>query len=292
MSILSNHVYTIVSRGQVNDNNVALDLLGGNSENGTQCQLWEDSTTKDVFNQQWIIQEVPGQPGTYTLRNLRSGTYLDLDNASKQNGAKIQGWANVVGTSYAKDQQWKFIANGPYFKIQNVGSQTFIDIFEKNYTPGTKVHGWQPYPTESQDWVIHRVSRTADEIKAILYKNPHIPPTCQTYLQDGLYVMVPKGARDEIYAKSGLKTTKWRNQIFDCDDFSFVTKAEVAKWGNSELKADGIAILWGVIFGSKGSIGHAYNFFLNDTMDAVVFFEPQNGEEYSDIGYQGYFSVF
>ncbi|KAH9482061.1 hypothetical protein JR316_0004156 [Psilocybe cubensis] len=261
MSILSGHVYSIVSRGQVNDTNVALDLLGGSSEKGTQCQIWGQSTTKDVFNQLWLIKE-------------------------------IQGWSSAAGSPYEKNQQWKFVPNEPYFKIQNVASQTFVDVFQKNYAAGTKVHGWQSYATESQDWVIRRVSRTGDEIKAVLSKNPHITKTCKTYLQDGLYITLPKGVREEIYSKSGLKTLKWRNQIFDCDDFAFITKGEVAKWGAQELLADGFAILWGVMFGEKGTSTHAYNFYLNESLDAVVFFEPQNGQEMADIGYQGYFSVF
>lgn len=52
-------------------------------------------------------------------------------------------------------------------------------------------------------------------------------------------------------------------------------------------------ILWGVMFGDKGDpFGLAYNFYLNDNLDTVVYFDPYTGEEKADMGYTAYFSVF
>jgi hypothetical protein len=98
------------------------------------------------------------------------------------------------------------------------------------------------------------------------------------------------------------------------DDFAFSAKAAVAKWGNGYLRANvgwrllpartyltadvnnfpqGYAIIFGIMFGrnAKGE-AHAYNWYLNADLNGITFFEPQNGNEMANPGYNGYFAVF
>jgi len=75
--------------------------------------------------------------------------------------------------------------------------------------------------------------------------------------------------------------------------FHFFAKAAIAKWGNDNIRADDIAIVFGVMFGRNASgAGHAYNWYLTPDLSGIIFFEPQNGNEMVDPGYTGYFGVF
>ncbi|PPQ74703.1 LOW QUALITY PROTEIN: hypothetical protein CVT25_007632 [Psilocybe cyanescens] len=308
MVAITNNVYTLVNRKSNGDTNVVLDIYQGRRANGTPSHIWAETDTQDIFNQQWLLKEVDGKPDVYTLRNLRTGTYLDLSNGSSANGTQVQGWSSAEGSAYASNQQWKITTDGTYYRLQNVSGKTYLDLLGNATTNGTKVHGWAKANVETQDWLLRRVSRTGTEIRAILAKNPYIGKDFKSYLQDGLYdflsftnsclrytyllVVLPKTVRDSVYNGTGLRTTTWRPDIFDCDDFAFVSKGEVARWGNSFLGADGVAILWGVMFGTNGQSGHAYNWYLNKELDSIMFFEPQNGQESTNIGYNGFFAIF
>lgn len=54
----------------------------------------------------------------------------------------------------------------------------------------------------------------------------------------------------------------------------------------------GLAILFGVMFGRNASGANAYNWYLTANLSGVIFFEPQNGNEMVNPGYTGYFGVF
>ncbi|KAH9482062.1 hypothetical protein JR316_0004157 [Psilocybe cubensis] len=293
MHFLPNHVYTIASREQYNDTNVLLDLYEPTSENGTPSYIWSQSDQKEALNQRWLVKEVDGHPGIYTLRNIRTGTYLDLNEGSSKNGTKVQGWASLAGTPHAQNSQWRIIASGNHFKIQNVASKTYLDLAGKKHIPGTQVVGWQIDSTPTQDWVFRRVSRTGTEIKALLASNKSVDNNVESYLKEGIYIVLPKSVRDDILHRSGLGSSlKWRKEIFDSDDFAFVSKSHVAKWGATELLGDGFAILWGVVFGGQKDSAHVYNFFLNDNLDGIVFCDPKTGEQKDTIRHKGYLSLF
>uniref|UniRef100_A0A8H7XWY7 Ricin B lectin domain-containing protein n=1 Tax=Psilocybe cubensis TaxID=181762 RepID=A0A8H7XWY7_PSICU len=179
-----------------------------------------------------------------------------------------------------------------YIRIQNVASGTYLDLLNGSSAPGTQVHGWASNTTETQDWFLRRVSRTDVELRAILAKDIHNAPNFQGFTQDGLYLVLPQSVRDAIYVKSGLKTMKGRGQLFDSDDYAIVLKAEVAKWGIATLLADDFGILWGLIFGTTGNRSLAYNFYLNENLDNIVFFDPYTGEEKVDMGYKTYMAVY
>jgi len=50
---------------------------------------------------------------------------------------------------------------------------------------------------------------------------------------DKQYLCLPRGVIDTIYAGSGLATTAWRPEIFDCDDFAFSMKSAVSRTANT-----------------------------------------------------------
>jgi hypothetical protein len=245
-----------------------------------------------TYNQSWLLNPVQGQVNTYTLCNLRGGTYLDLSNGSSQNGTQVQGWAADPPNS-VQNQWWVVTADGSYYRLQNKQGGTYLELSNGGTANGTKAQGWAFTVVPQQNWTLTRISRTSAEINALVRANPYIGPTFQSYLQDGLYIVPPQSVRNSIYTGTGLGTTTWRAEIFDCDDFAFCAKAAVSQWGNSYLHADGYAVVFGIMFGNRSDgTAHAYNWFLNGDLTGITFFEPQNGHEMVNPGYNGYFAVF
>jgi hypothetical protein len=287
----TDHVYILYCRAGTHP---ALDLAHGSTENGTPCQGWNDLSNSDnPFCQQWLISKVVGGHDVYTLRNLRSGMYLDLNHGSSHDGTKIQGWNKARSADTQTHQQWKIIRVGEYYRLQNVASGTYMDLDCGDSTPGTKIQGWQYYNTVNQEWRLVRVSRTGHEINTIAECNRHIGTHFKNYHADRVYIVLRKSVRDYIYQRTGLNKIHQRPELFDCHDYAFVAKAEFAKWGRDNLRADGFAILFGIMFGTTvNGHKHACNWYLTDDLTAIAFFDPQTGNDTHDITYQAAFGIF
>jgi hypothetical protein len=88
----------------------------GLTTNGTPCQGWQDaSDIGATYDQQWFISAVAGQSDIFTLINLRSSTYLDLNNGSSTNGTQVQGWSKA-GSGAEGNQQWKITPEGTNYR--------------------------------------------------------------------------------------------------------------------------------------------------------------------------------
>ncbi|KAF7118883.1 hypothetical protein CNMCM5793_008519 [Aspergillus hiratsukae] len=211
-----------------------LELSNGDPANGTQAQGWGEQDDYAFYNQVWLLTKSP--QGWWRFVNLRSGTNLDLSTGSSANGTKIQGWA-----TYDNDNQKWFItdAGNGYWKIANKGTGTVVDLAGGGTASGTHVQGWQDIPNDNQKWSFERVSRTPDEIQAVLTANPLTAPTQFKHYADANYLLLPKRVRDAIYRASGIRNNfRWRSEVFDCDDFAFTFKAAVAKDGNDWIRAN------------------------------------------------------
>lgn len=96
-----------------------------------------------------------------------------------------------------------------------------------------------------------------------------------------------------IFADSGLAKYKWTQNVFDCDDFSYVYKATGSKAAYSAALECGYAL--GIVFGRSmsGAAPHAANVFI-DAMANVKVIEPQNGQIVAgkDWSYTPYFVLF
>ncbi|KAG9040653.1 hypothetical protein FS837_000357, partial [Tulasnella sp. UAMH 9824] len=60
-----------------NKSRTVLDLWGGDSGGGTDCAGFARNTNECIDHQIWIVKHDTSND-TYTLRNLRGGTYVDL----------------------------------------------------------------------------------------------------------------------------------------------------------------------------------------------------------------------
>ncbi|KAI0664077.1 Moa, A lectin from the mushroom marasmius Oreades in complex with the trisaccharide Galgalglcnac [Cubamyces menziesii] len=251
----------------------------------------------DFLDHMWLITSVSGEANTYYIRNIYAGTYMDLANGSSANNTPVIAFHKA---SPGESQKWiiKLETSGSgHWKIQNKGAGTFVDL----YRGGPKIVGWEGYWDERklpsmghQLWDFYPQSLLGHEIHTILEANPYLKLDFKSYISDGMYLILDRTRLQAIWRNSGLSDRKWREEIFDCDDFSFVYKSEVAKWGDSSFKADGFAIICGVMFGTNAvGQGHAYNWMISpEDHSAIVFFEPQNNTFMENPGYKAYFGVF
>jgi len=116
-----NHIYTLLNSasGTVLDLDGGMNLFPfylGSPAKGSVCQGWQNLSYKaEAFNQQWFITAVQGKNDIFTLRNLRSGTYLDLSNGSSTNDTRVQGYTKPAPGN-EKNQQWKLIPEGQEYR--------------------------------------------------------------------------------------------------------------------------------------------------------------------------------
>lgn len=86
---------------------------------------------------------------------------------------------------------------------------------------------------KNQLWVFQRLSLSAGEVKNALDGLPVTKNTGVDHIMDKQYLCLPRGVINTIYAGTGLATTAWRPEIFDCDDFAFAMKSAVSKSANT-----------------------------------------------------------
>jgi hypothetical protein len=94
------------------------------------------------------------------------------------------------------------------------------------------------------------------------------------------YELLDTSRAGVIYADSGLSSYKWIPDVFDCDDFSYVYKAQACRQAYADNQATGNAVVrsyaLGVIWGRSANSAHAVNVFVDYT-GSVKVLEPQNG---------------
>jgi hypothetical protein len=92
---------------------------------------------------------------------------------------------------------------------------------------------------------------------------------------DLYYQALSDAQAGSVYQDSGLRNYHWRSQVFDCDDFSYVYKAQASRNAYAANAEYGYAV--GVIFGRTSTGAHAVNVFI-DPQGKVRILEPQNGK--------------
>ncbi|KAF5365011.1 hypothetical protein D9757_006905 [Collybiopsis confluens] len=118
---------------------IVIDLNGGTRITAWAQTEWNFATQLSAANQLWLIIPVPQTADTYTVQNIRSGTFLDLSGSSPNNRTPITGWANNNSNNQSGD------ANG------------------------TLITGWNGQwdatgaGSHHQQWSLQRVSQTSAE---------------------------------------------------------------------------------------------------------------------------------
>ncbi|KAK7691008.1 hypothetical protein QCA50_006111 [Cerrena zonata] len=279
--------------------NVEMALANrGSAADGTRVIAWRSDEAG--HDHMWLVEPVSKEADTYTIRNLLTGTYVDLHGSSSANGTPIEGWRK----NDKDNQKWiikKEESDGRRWKLQCKATGTFMDLLNGGGS-GTPIQGWTGQWSDGtgpghQHWLFQRISETS---ASILRSSSVIGVDFTSYQADGLYLIPTREQLSSILQNSKLTQMQWRDEIFDYDDFATVFKAEVAKWGNTSFKADGFAVLCGIMFGTKVNPethkleNHAFNWTLDRGDNfGIIFLEPQNGQYSEDAWrYKAYFGFF
>ncbi|EEB94816.1 hypothetical protein MPER_06309, partial [Moniliophthora perniciosa FA553] len=175
-----------------------IELNNGSPNNGTVVSGWEpkpwaDASDFNASSQLWLVEPIKDTTNTYTLRNIKGGTYFELSGGNAASGTQIIGSQGTGGNT----QKWiiKKDSSGNY-RIQNVASQTFVDLYLGGTANGTAIYGWTGQWNTTgphQQWVFQRMSQSTDEIRNILLRNPNNTQDFHCYNADVEYLILPQG---------------------------------------------------------------------------------------------------
>jgi len=269
------------------------------------------SKRQDVgwFDQAWLAEQSFDQKKEgkdtlpYTLRNIRSGTYLQAGTKLADGTTELEMAARNTSPKFMKSQAWYITNDGGFARIKNVRTGQVIELSQTldGTTARITLKDNDPTNQGTQTWAYERVSRSAADISSAMRDNAHMPNKGIEYQgTDATYLNLPPLVLEQVWRSTGLGSGSlvWRNQIFDCDDFAFAAKSAVSRWAAENLKCDGFTILFGITFGERTLNNkverHAYNWYLNwRNLKDVVFFEPSTGEDSTHgWSYKGFAGIF
>lgn len=274
-----------------------LDL--GEPESGTPCKGWSQHNHSGIGNQIWIVQKsVAGD--TYTLRNIRHATVLDLLEGNPQNGASIIGCNRVEGSL---NQEWRIAEHAlHHHTLQCARTNTYLEIAGGSAEDGTKVTCSEggSGSKDHQLWILDRVSRSSLEVGAIIGQwKPELQS--RLFLPHGdaaEYLCLPGNLCRNLWEQTNLRRQLLRPHLFDHDLFVIRTKDGVHSWARDCFpKVQGFGVLFGIIYGHSEAGPKVYNWCLTSDMCLLVFFDPQTGKEYStaaldQFGFEPVFATF
>lgn len=142
-------------------NDLYMDVQYGEKKNGTNIQVYTgNGTTAQKFKfvkTDAIMPEKTIEDGYYEIETaLDNKKVLDIDAASKNNGALLQIWNKCE----VKQQKFKITYTGDgFYVIRNVNSNKALDVQNAGTANGTKVQQFDYNGTNAQKWII---SKNAD----------------------------------------------------------------------------------------------------------------------------------
>jgi len=250
-----------------------LDLAGGRSEAGTPVQGHE--RRNQWFATRWALQH-RDEAGAWIVTNLMSATFLDIRDGRTANGSPVAGWPDA-------NQRWLIQhRNNGFYSVQNAQCGTSLELRSmENGTPSTCSTFVEGH--NEQLWALEKGSRTVQEIirilgdwnEALLTRLSH-PHSLETHC-----VLLPDDMRKSVWEGSGLRTQLVRPQVFDQDQFVIKAKEAVISTFRDQMKSNGYGVLFGIVYGQAKRGPNAYNWYLTSDLEHLVFFDPQNGMEYT-----------
>ncbi|RYP14270.1 hypothetical protein DL765_006499 [Monosporascus sp. GIB2] len=137
----------------------AIDLTEGKPQNGTPIIGYQ---FHGLENQQWKLERVDDNPvwPSWMIRNVKTGTYIDLYNGGSSNGTKITGWSG--GNNGNQHQLWRLVSadpSGRVLMIQNIGTGTYIDLLNGNPANLAQISGWEGHIESRNPHQLWRILR-------------------------------------------------------------------------------------------------------------------------------------
>ncbi|KAI0293576.1 hypothetical protein BC826DRAFT_1014885 [Russula brevipes] len=241
------------------------------------------------FNQLWLIEQVPNQV-YYTVRNVRSDTYMDLRGGLAVNGTDVRGWEGNDSAA----QHWYIDGDDQGgHTIKNRASGMVLDLRGGQPANGTAIKCHSHHGRNNQIWYLRCHSRAPGEVDSLLRASQHIGMNFNRYVGDTLYVTLPIGVVNLIWAKKGIVSRRRRSESYDYNDFAFAMKTAVGDWVHDNVRAP-VAVVFGVMYCTfgTGQGGHAYNWYPTPDFSSIQIFDPQNGETLSSSRYNAYFGIY
>ncbi|KAJ7720546.1 hypothetical protein B0H16DRAFT_1792748 [Mycena metata] len=265
---------------------IAVDLKDGLDKIGTPVQAWEEPKETDLtlLNKLWLVQPTRRKDAqTYSICNLRSGTYMSLD---KQNPTCVVGDYPEAFQFGEKpetlSQEWQFMKVGDSYRIKNAGSKTSLNLESGKDANGTPIIVWGDSDTTNQLWNLRSYSVSYDDIIAALQDSPYGMDDFKYYSLNTLYFVLPQPFMTQIWHATPLPrratNQRLRPQIFSGDDYAIAFKAAVNEWAFENIKANHFSPLCGVHVGERqNAVGdyYAYNWTLSEDRKTVLFFETK-----------------
>ena len=148
-SFPANWFYILIS---ALNNNKAVDLNRGSTNNGANIQLWSTNNTyAQVFH---LIRK--GQ--YYTMTNIATGKAIDVKGGSNSQGTNIQQY-QVLSSKDNNAQLWKLesAGNGYYYIRSKIGN--YMDVKNGGTKDGTNILTWEYNGGNNQKFKLVNVAK-------------------------------------------------------------------------------------------------------------------------------------
>ena len=191
-----NNLYMDVKDG-IASNSRNVQVYGGN---GTKAQKFKFEKVADPINYSEKAEKTISD-GTYTIKSAINGKFvLDIDNASKSNGANVQIYQSN-GTN-AQKFKVKYLNNG-YYTIESVNSGKVLDVDNAGKNQGTNVQQYGANNTDAQKWII---AKNTDGTYSIVSK-------CNNLYLDVKDGIASSGKNIQVYGRNGTRAQKFKFEV-------------------------------------------------------------------------------
>ena len=191
-----NNLYMDVKDG-IASNSRNIQVYGGN---GTKAQKFKFEKVADSINYSEKAEKTISD-GTYTIKSAINDKFvLDIDNASKSNGANVQIYQSN-GTN-AQKFKVKYLNNG-YYTIESVNSGKVLDVDNAGKNQGTNVQQYGANNTDAQKWII---AKNTDGTYSIVSK-------CNNLYLDVKDGIASSGKNIQVYGENGTRAQKFKFEV-------------------------------------------------------------------------------
>ena len=191
-----NNLYMDVKDG-IASNSRNIQVYGGN---GTKAQKFKFEKVADSINYSEKAEKTISD-GTYTIKSAINDKFvLDIDNASKSNGANVQIYQSN-GTN-AQKFKVKYLNNG-YYTIESVNSGKVLDVDNAGKNQGTNVQQYGSNNTDAQKWII---AKNTDGTYSIVSK-------CNNLYLDVKDGIASSGKNIQVYGENGTRAQKFKFEV-------------------------------------------------------------------------------
>jgi hypothetical protein len=149
------------------------------------------------------------QDGTYVLKNVNSGNFLNLHAGDMTNGANVQTWDNPG----SEDSQWRVRQNADSsaYTLQSVKSGKYLSIDSGSTDKGANVRVWSDPETPDSQWMIN----VASDGEAVAHTLENVG--------DGYFLNVAggsesNGANVHVWDNPWSNHSQWVFQLVECHD--------------------------------------------------------------------------